>query len=360
MLKGRRVLSGIRFLVVRHLTGHAERAGAGAGVEAGAGAGAERFQSGTISQNKKLAAAIASTTPPTVTQEEAAQWDSFEHGTFQNKKPATLEQVHAAAALARTAPPAEVDPLWSGLSDTEVRAGLGVLRPFAQDERLARFDSVLEQRTKGVRFVFENPANVNNCWAALRTFDACGIQYTDIVLDDAAYYNKERVGSMVSALGSQKWLSLAKHRGTSDCITALKDKGYRVAVADLHHPNTVPLDQVDFAAGLTAIILGNEKTGASTCARELADIHFYVPMKGFSESLNVSAFVAILCGQLEAQGALDASLPHGRIPQTEQDRIYLTWLARSVPGSIALLRRAGLNLLGNKIWENVAGYTTKP
>ena len=236
-----------------------------------------------------------------------------------------------------------------------------MLSSYAQEERLERFATVLAQRTKGVRFVFENPANVNNCWAALRTFDACGIQYTDIVLDDTAYYNKERVGSMVSALGSQKWMSIAKHKSTPECVDSLKARGYRVAVADLHHPATVPLSQVDFTAGPTAIVLGNEKTGASAAAREAADIHFFVPMKGFSESLNVSAFVAMMCGKLEAQGALSAEeTSHGAIPKAEKDRIYLTWLARSVPGSIALLRRAGLDLQGNRIWENFAGYTTKP
>ena len=66
--------------------------------------------------------------------------------------------------------------------------------------------------------VFENPANANNCWAALRTFDSFGIQNVDVIIDPEQYHNRNKRSTMTNALGAQKWLSLRQHTTTSDCL----------------------------------------------------------------------------------------------------------------------------------------------
>jgi hypothetical protein len=81
-------------------------------------------------------------------------------------------------------------------------------------------------------------------------------------------------------------------------------------------------------------------------------------MKGFAESLNVSAFVAVLLGVLESKGALAPEL--STISPSERSRILLTWLCRTAPGSLETLRRAGLERAGNRLWDLVGVHTTKP
>ena len=68
--------------------------------------------------------------------------------------------------------------------------------------------------------------------------------------------------------------------------------------------------------------------------RSLADVSFYIPMKGFAESLNLSASVAVTCAHLEHRGVLTPNLS-----EREMDSVLLKWLLNSVRGSEAILRR---------------------
>jgi tRNA G18 (ribose-2'-O)-methylase SpoU len=296
---------------------------------------------------------------------EDEHWSAFSYGAFSAGRPPSEAQQQFTKSLAAAAPP-QVDPLWVALTDDEVRLSISTLTPYIQADRMQRFRTVLSQRSARVRFVFENPANANNVWAALRTFDAVGLQYADIILDPAAFIDKDnlRRKSMGAALGCQKYMSVAEHADTRACLLGLKAQGYTIAVADLHHPATMPVSSLAaFTSATTktktAILLGNEKLGASTVARELADVHFFLPMRGFAESLNVSAFCAMLLGQFDVAGGLKAEPGCGAIAGTEADRILLTWMARTAPGALQLLRRAGLSSAGNRLWDTVSGCTNK-
>ena len=160
---------------------------------------------------------------------------------------------------------------------------------------------------------------------------------------------------MFEALGAQKWMSLKQHESTKECLQKLKESGYRIAVTDIHHKDAKPISDVDWKAQKTAIVLGNERDGVTEDARNMADVHFYLPMKGFAESLNVSAFCACLMTLLSVEGCLEPSME-----QSQRQRLMLTWLARTVPRSPALLRHAGLPLQTDRLYENIAGYTTRP
>ena len=52
---------------------------------------------------------------------------------------------------------------------------------------------------------------------------------------------------MKSAMGTQKWLSLKEHPSALDCVTELRDMGYRIMAADLR-PDTKPIAEVDWAS----------------------------------------------------------------------------------------------------------------
>ena len=115
------------------------------------------------------------------------------------------------------------DWLWKHLTRSEIASAIATLQEHASDERIARFDQVLSTRTQFVRLVYENPANANNVWAALRTLDAFGLQYVDVILDPEKYKKGcPRRRTMVSAMGAQKWLSLEQHHETHMCIETLR------------------------------------------------------------------------------------------------------------------------------------------
>ena len=92
---------------------------------------------------------------------------------------------------------------------------------------------------------------------------------------------------MGSAMGSQKWLTLSESNNTRTALTELKAAGYRIVVSDIHS-SAKSVHEVDWTASKSAIVMGNEEIGCSDVAKELADERFYIPMKGFCESLNLS------------------------------------------------------------------------
>lgn len=292
-------------------------------------------------------------------QEGGTSWDRWDYGTFPlhddpiGKR--TLLQLERDSSQH-----AFMDPLWSAFSDEDVQRGLSCLQPFASVDRQKKFADVLGGRTDRLRFVFENPSNANNVWAALRTFDAFGLQLTDIITNNAAYISDFRRGTMGAALGSQKWLTLREHGNTTDCLTELRASGHLLLCTDLHS-TSLALPDVDWT-GITkqnelkvAIVMGNEKQGISEEARRLADHLIHIPMRGFTESLNLSVACAVICANLQAKGVLIPGLS-----PSLKDRVLLTWLARSVRGSPAILRNEGIKVKGNRVYDTVGQCSSKP
>lgn len=68
--------------------------------------------------------------------------------------------------------------------------------------------TVLSQRTKNCKFLFENPNNPSNVWACLRTIDSFGIQDVDVVIASGMYQGKQALSTkrgMRTAMGSAQW-----------------------------------------------------------------------------------------------------------------------------------------------------------
>lgn len=260
---------------------------------------------------------------------------------------------------------------WPSLSNQQVLHGIEELSKFCSEERLSKMNKVLNTRSGTIRFVFENPSNANNVWAALRTFDSFGIQNVDIIIDESRYAAKWRKGTMVTALGTQKWLTLRQHSKCEDCLDQLRKEGYTIIASDLQE-KSISINQLDWKTDDNlptvetptsqtnnhqkfAIVMGNEESGISDTMREQADQLFFIPMKGFAESLNLSAASAVICATLENKGVLRPSLD----PETKT-RTMLTWLSRSVVGSLMILRRAGIPVKGDSVYNKIGDFTTKP
>lgn len=128
-------------------------------------------------------------------------WAKWEYGTFRTYPDQNNPEKHHGVQVLDIPMEKHVDPMWKDLSDDEVQLGISALRDFCSAERLQKMQEVLDKRTSHIRIVFENPGNANNMWAALRTFDSFGIQFTDIIIDESRYTAEWRSRTMKTALG---------------------------------------------------------------------------------------------------------------------------------------------------------------
>jgi tRNA (guanosine-2'-O-)-methyltransferase len=90
---------------------------------------------------------------------------------------------------------------------------------------------------------------------------------------------------------ADKWLDIHRWKSTRACFEALRQKGFRIFSTHVD-AGAKPLAALSFA-GPVAIVLGNEHDGVSEEAIALADASFFIPMRGFVESFNVSVAAAI-------------------------------------------------------------------
>jgi tRNA (guanosine-2'-O-)-methyltransferase len=351
-------------------------------------------------------------------------WDSWEYGdfksvdriSFHSRNRGGLKPVKTRKELEHEQKTSKVDIDWSMMSDEQVSKGIGALSRYVTADRLDKIDSIMGQRTDHVRMVFENPVNLNNLWAALRTFDSFGIQFIDVILEPHMFaddWGQKNKGTMAHAMGSQKWLTLTEHSSTTECIKKLKEDGYTIYVSDFKK-ESISVRDIDYHEGddvapntprKIALVFGNEVYGISDILRALADRSFFIPMKGFAESFNVSVAAAIVCSVLDIKGWLRPSLVTN-LPDTDTDtrvsvdeeinangiaddhavddsttivgdglekwapkhvysaranRLVLTWLSRTVKGAMPMLRREGLPVVeSNSLYQRIGGTTTKP
>jgi tRNA G18 (ribose-2'-O)-methylase SpoU len=94
------------------------------------------------------------------------------------------------------------------LSPKDVEDATKALESIINNDRLERVRTVLGQRTKNCKFLFENPNNPSNVWACLRTIDSFGIQDVDLVIESGIYQGKQSLSTkrgMRTAMGSAQW-----------------------------------------------------------------------------------------------------------------------------------------------------------
>ena len=218
-----------------------------------------------------------------------------------------------------------------------------VLSKHLSEKRKKKLNEVLQNRTRSVRFVFEQPHNPNNVWAALRTLDSFGIQFADIICANNSPRGADMKGA---ALGSQKWMTVHQHESL-DFMYGLKKRGYLVVATDLHS-SSIPFQTLKSAVISSAssenipcqilVVMGNEINGISSEMRTLADHLIYLPMKGFAESFNLSVATAVLCANLQQQNFLD---PNFSI--TQKNRLLFCWYLKNIGRSNGILKEHGIN-----------------
>ncbi|GLX78378.1 tRNA (guanosine(18)-2'-O)-methyltransferase [Thalassotalea insulae] len=161
-------------------------------------------------------------------------------------------------------------------------------------ERLQRINAMLDQRQPDLTVCMEGVHKTHNLAAIVRTADAIGIS------DVHAVWKNERMRvSGGSAAGSQNWVDVHNYSSTKDAIAVLKQQNMQVLVTNLSD-TSVDFREIDYTKP-TAIILGQEKFGATEEALALADQDIVIPMVGMVQSLNVSVANAVVLYEAQRQ-----------------------------------------------------------
>ncbi len=158
---------------------------------------------------------------------------------------------------------------------------------FLLGTRRQRIDEVVAQRTRTLTVVMEafcDPQNVN---AVLRTCDAFGVQEVHVVDGPMKPYDRNKRISQ----NADKWLDVVRWTSTTECLDALKARGFAIYATHLGG-GARALGDLSFA-GPVALVFGNESRGVSPEALARADALYAIPMRGFVQSLNVSVAAAV-------------------------------------------------------------------
>jgi len=173
------------------------------------------------------------------------------------------------------------------------------LSKFLTDERSLKISEVVNNRSSHFVSVLENIYDRGNISAVMRSCEAFGFYKMHLINHASASFKESKRVTQ----GADKWLDVKTWSKTSNCITQLKNEGYKVFTTSLSD-DSVALDKVDFTHK-TALILGNERDGVSERAKQMSDGNVLLPMYGFTQSFNISV-----------AGALSLQTVKGKKPPT--------------------------------------------
>lgn len=150
--------------------------------------------------------------------------------------------------------------------------------------RLERLFELLENRVNGVIVAAEAVHRRHNVSAILRSAESFGLHEAHLI---AQRFKPSRGASR----GAERWLDVQMFEETKAWAAEVKGRGYRVYVADLSEDSVAP-DELPVDVPI-AILFGGEMAGVSPEAREIADGVVTIPMRGVTQSLNVSVAAAV-------------------------------------------------------------------
>lgn len=197
-----------------------------------------------------------------------------------------------------------------------------------------RFDTlqrVVAERTRWMTVLMENTFHPQNASALVRHCDAFGVQ--DIYTVETLCKFRPNVDIV---RGSDRWVTFHHNKSSASAIEGLRSRGYRIVATTPHRGDCRP-EYFDVTAGKFALVFGTEHAGISDEVIAASDEFIRIPMRGFVESLNVSASAAILLYILSEK--LRASDVPWRLTPEERTAQLLLWMRRSVKDSDEILAR---------------------
>jgi len=199
------------------------------------------------------------------------------------------------------------------------------LQPFVSEHKQALIERISCERTRHITLAFEDIDKPHNISAVLRTAECLGIQDLHFIKNK----NEYRVNPDITK-GAAKWLTFHHHNAGNTGVENiehglrhLRDNGYQVFAtavdAESRSIYDIPTDRK------TAIIFGTEGTGISDETKSRVDGLVTIPMKGFTESFNLSVSAAIILTILLSQ-----KKESWFVSGEERQALIAEWYRRSV------------------------------
>jgi tRNA (guanosine-2'-O-)-methyltransferase len=152
--------------------------------------------------------------------------------------------------------------------------------------RKERVDEVVARRTRSVIVVLDQLEDTFNMAAVLRTCEGMGLQEVHVIDNPEVPFEPHKKVTQ----GCDKWLDIVIHRDGPRCLAGLRERGYRLWASAIREGGQ-SLFEIAFDQKI-ALIFGNERHGIREELIALADRTFWIPMRGFTQSLNISAAVS--------------------------------------------------------------------
>ena len=186
--------------------------------------------------------------------------------------------------------------------------------------RIEKVERVLSHRQADLRVVLEGVTIAHNASAVIRTCDAAGVLYLDLISPNPELL---RFNEAISTR-ADKWLEIAVHPTSADCLEPLKKAGFEIVATHLTR-EAVPYTDVDLARPV-ALVFGSEAEGISDDCLAFADRIVRIPMLGMVQSLNLSVSVAVMLYEALRQRAAKGYADKARLPAEEHGRLRRKWL----------------------------------
>ncbi len=187
-------------------------------------------------------------------------------------------------------------------------------------ERIEKVERVLSHRQADLRVVLEGVTIAHNASAVIRTCDAAGVLYLDLVAPNPELL---RFNEAISTR-ADKWLEIAVHPTPAECLRPLKKAGFEIVATSLQR-DAVPYTDVDFAKPIV-LVFGNEADGISESCLAFADKVVRIPMRGMVQSLNLSVSVAVMLYEALRQRTVKGYAGASRLPAEDLARLRKDWL----------------------------------
>jgi tRNA (guanosine-2'-O-)-methyltransferase len=178
------------------------------------------------------------------------------------------------------------------------------------ETRKERIDQVVSQRTRSLTVVIDRLEDTFNMAAVLRTCEAMGLQDVHVIENPEVRFEPH---SKVTQ-GCDKWLDLHFYKDFTRCREALKAQGFAIWASAIRE-GAKPLWDLKFDQKV-ALVFGNERHGVSQDVLDGADGVFWLPMRGFTQSLNISA-AASACISRAIAWRLEHLGPNGDLSEQE-------------------------------------------
>ena len=187
-------------------------------------------------------------------------------------------------------------------------------------ERSEKLLKVLSQRQTNLTVVLENVQDPRNITAVMRTCEAVGIQ--DIYIINTKQPRFEKFG-FKSGSSSSKWLTIHQFDSIAACFTELRTK-FEVILTTHLSSKAIDLYSIDFTKSI-ALVFGNEHSGVSDEANELADGNFIIPQMGIIQSLNISVACAVTIYEAYRQKNIAGHYQQSTMPEPQMRELRKQW-----------------------------------